>query len=426
MLLNFGTAAPLDKLLQFAVERVLKAVPAARRGALLLKEPGSGVLLLKAHSPTGEPAVSLTLAEHAMSRGGGFIWQNGSGFGAGAAVAREAAMPSMETFQIASGIYAPLIWGGETFGAICVDNDTSHEFSESDLEFVVAVGQHVALVISNYRLREDVRRNAALVERLLTNFSPAVRRRLLQKARAGRLKLGGEKSEVTILSSDIRGFTATTAEMDPADTVDMLNGYFSAMVNAIFRNNGTVDKFIGDAILAVFGSPEPDAEQHLHAVHAAMEMQLAIAKVNEGRRARGQIVCEMGIGIHCGEVLHGFVGSEERMEFTVIGDAVNRAARYCDGARGGQVLISQEMYQRVWQSVKGVSVPILTKHEGEFRAFRVAEIRSRSEKSAPADDPGAVKHVSGSTLVPAKSPPPNSPPQETAGREEIDADTAHR
>jgi adenylate cyclase len=214
--------------------------------------------------------------------------------------------------------------------------------------------------------------------------------------------------------------------MDPTDVVDMLNGYFSAMVSAIFRNNGTVDKFVGDAILAVFGSPEPDAEQHLHAVHAAMEMQIAIAKVNEARRSRGQIVCEMGIGIHCGEVLHGFVGSEERMEFTVIGDAVNRTGRYCDGARAGQVLISQEMYQRVWQSVKGVSVPIQTKHEGEFRAFRVAEIRDRSEKSSPADDQDAVKHVSGSTLVPSKSPPPNSPPQETAGHEEIDADAAHR
>jgi adenylate cyclase len=427
LLLNFGTEAPLDKLLQFAVERLLTAIPAARRGALLLKDLGGGGLLLKAHSPAGDPAVSLTLADHAMSHGGGFIWQNGSGFGAGAAVAPAAAMPSMETFQIASGIYAPLVWRGETFGAICVDNsDTSLEFDECDLEFVVAVGQHVALAISNYRLREDVRRNAALVERLLTNFSPAVRRRLLQKARAGRLKLGGEKSEVTIMSSDIRGFTATTADMDPADVVDMLNGYFSAMVNAIFRNNGTVDKFVGDAILAVFGSPEPDPEQHLHAVHAAMEMQIAIAKINEARRARGQIVCEMGIGIHCGEVLHGFVGSEERMEFTVIGDAVNRTGRYCDGARAGQVLISQEMYQRVWQSVKGVSVPIATKHEGEFRAFRVAEIRDRSEKSTPADEPDAVKHVSGSTLVPSKSPPPSSPPQEATGHEEIDADTAHR
>jgi adenylate cyclase len=428
LLLNFGTAAPLDKLLQLAVERLLSAIPAARRGSLLLKEPGSDGLLLKAHSPAGEPAVSLTLAEHAMSRGGGFIWHSGGDAGAVDAFV-PGATPSMESFRIASGIYAPLVWRGETFGAVCVDNsDTSLEFGECDLEFVVAVGQHVALVISNYRLREDARRNAALVERLLTNFSPAVRRRLLQKARAGRLKLGGEKSEVTILSSDIRGFTTTTADMDPADVVDMLNGYFSAMVNAVFRHGGTVDKFIGDAILAVFGSPEPDAEQHLHAVHAAMAMQSAIAEVNEVRRARGQVVCEMGIGIHCGEVLHGFVGSEERMEFTVIGDAVNRAARYCDGARGGQVLISQEMYQRVWQSVRGVSVPIATKHEGEFRAFRVSEVRKRSAEPAAAEDaePAPGRALGATTLIPGKSRPPSGSAQQSIGREEIDTDPAHR
>ena len=100
------------------------------------------------------------------------------------------------------------------------------------------------------------------------------------------------------------------------------------MVNAIFRHEGTVDKFVGDAILAVFGSPEPDAKQHVNAVQAAMAMQEAIEEINDVRRANHQVVCEIGIGIHCGEVLHGFIGSEERMEFTVIGDAVNRASRY--------------------------------------------------------------------------------------------------
>jgi adenylate cyclase len=255
---------------------------------------------------------------------------------------------------------------------LCLDNsNTSSRFHDEDLQMLVAAAQHSALAISNHRLREELQSNATLVERLLTNFSPAIRRRLLAKARRGRLRLGGEVSEVTILASDIRGFTRIAATMDAEDVVDMLNSYFSALVEAIFRHDGTVDKFIGDAILAVFGSPEPDEEQHAKAVCAAVAMQEALAEVNAARRARGQVICELGIGVHCGSVLHGFIGSEERMEFTVIGDAVNKTSRYCDGAAAGQVLISPELHQRVWKMVRAESASIPTKHEGVLPVFRV-------------------------------------------------------
>jgi adenylate cyclase len=376
LLLQSSAGAPLDTLFQIAVERLVAALPAADRGALLLKEPSSSPLL-KAHLPPGEPSVSMTLAEHAMSCGGGFIWQRADDASANPA--------SVLANQMGSGIYAPLTWRGETFGVICVDNcNSSRQFTEDDLEIAVAVAQHVALAIANHRLREDLQINVALIERLLTNFSPAIRRRLLDKARRGRLKLGGEKSEVTILSSDIRGFTATTAKMDAQDVVDMLNSYFTALVSAIFRHDGTVDKFIGDSILAVFGSPEPDADQHGKAIRAALAMQAAINEVNEARRSRGQTVCEMGIGIHCGEVLHGFIGSEERMEFTVIGDAVNRTSRYCDAAGPRQVLISPEMYQRVWKLVCATQTAINTKHEGILPAYSVEGIRLTSSSSTVA------------------------------------------
>ena len=226
----------------------------------------------------------------------------------------------------------------------------------------------------------------------MTNFSPSIRKKLLEKARLGRLRLGGEKSEVTILSSDIRGFTAMSAKMDAADVVDMLNGYFSALVSAIFRHEGTVDKFVGDAILAVFGSPEPDAKQHFNAVQAAMAMQAAIEAINKVRRANNQVACEIGIGIHCGEVLHGFIGSEERMEFTVIGDAVNRATRYCDGAGPGQVLISPEMYQRVFKYVCASRTSIKTKHEGDLPAYCVDGIKLTSSSTlAPVRNSSSIK-----------------------------------
>ena len=381
LLLQVGANIALDKLLQFAVERLVAAVPAAERSALLIKDSTTGEWLLKAHCPDCEPAISTTLAEHAVTCGGGFIWKRGKDL-------------DISVSEIASGIYAPLVWRGETYGVVCVDNfRSSRPFGEDDLKLVVAAAQHVALVIANYRLRDDLRRNAALVERLLTNFSPAVRKKLLEKARLGRLRLGGEKSEVTILSSDIRGFTAMSANMDAADVVDMLNDYFSALVSAIFHHEGTVDKFVGDAILAVFGSPEPDPKQQVNAVQAALAMQQAIEEINELRRAKNQVVCEIGIGIHCGEVLHGFIGSEDRMEFTVIGDAVNRATRFCDGAGPGQVLISPEMYQRVFKLVSASRTSIKTKHEGDMPAYRVE----------------GVKLTSISTLAPTRVSPSANP-----------------
>ena len=159
--------------------------------------------------------------------------------------------------------------------------------------------------------------------------------------------------------------------MDPYDVVEMLNDYLGVVVPVIFAHNGAVDKFIGDAILAVFGSPEPDPKQHENAIQAAMEMQAAVTKLNEVRELRGASCRDYGIGVHCGEVVHGFVGTSDRMEFTVIGDAVNRTSRYCAAAAGGEVLISPEMHERVWRFAETEQATIQTKHEGDFIAHRV-------------------------------------------------------
>src|SRR6185437_262693 len=140
-------------------------------------------------------------------------------------------------------------------------------------------------------------------------FSPKLRGRILDRATQGRLPLGGERSSVSILCSDIRGFTLLSAGMDVREVVDMLNDYFSALVECILSQDGTVDKFIGDAILAVFGSPEPDPQHCLNAVRAALKMQKTMETVSARRNASGLKTCRIGIGVHTGEVLHGFIGS---------------------------------------------------------------------------------------------------------------------
>jgi adenylate cyclase len=364
--LQFGEQTELDTLFQTIIERLVAIIPAAARGALLLEDPASGELLLRAHVPAGQPSVSMTLASRTMARRQGFIW-------------REGIDPSQSQFlnRIKAGMYVPLIWKGQVMGAACVDNsDGGTVFSADDLRLMLAVAHYAAMAAMQTQLQAELRRNAALLGRLLTNFSPKIRDALLSRAVHGRLRLGGERSEVVILVSDIRGFTKLTAGMDTDDVMDLLNDYFSALVEAIFKHDGTVDKITGDAILAVFGSPEPDPARHEKALRAAMAMQTAMAEVSDHRKRHGQVTCMIGIGVHCGEVLHGFIGSSDRMELTVIGEAANWTARYCDGAGGGEILLSPAMHQRLWRYIETELITIDTKHEGSLNAYRLKGIKS--------------------------------------------------
>jgi adenylate cyclase len=240
--LQLGQERHLDSLLQAIVERLVDTIPGAARGALLVQDAKGGELLLKAQVPAGEPAISMTLARRAMEEREGFVWQRG-----------ETDLSfSVSGNEITSGMYAPLMWKGDVLGVICIDKArTTISFGGDDLKLLVALAQHASMALAHQQLQEDTRRNALLLTRLLTNFSPKIRERLVEKARHGRLRLGGEKSEVTILFSDIRGFTQISAGLDTDGVVDMLNDYFSALVDPIFKNDGPIDKFVVDAILPV-------------------------------------------------------------------------------------------------------------------------------------------------------------------------------
>jgi adenylate cyclase len=322
--------------------------------------------------PLGRPAVSETLMKRAIEERKGFVWHRGAEL-----------TTSQGEYNIEAGMYAPLLWKDEVLGVICVDNHQGGPaFNEDDLRLLIAVAQHLAMAAVQSRLQEDLSRNVALLSRLLTNFSPKVREKLLTRASRGRLRLGGENSEVVIVMSDIRSFSLITADMESDDIVDLLNEYFSAQVEEIFRFDGTVDKFIGDSILAVFGSPEPDPMMYEKAVRAAFAMQEAVAHVTAMRQERNQVVCKIGIGMHCGRVLHGFIGSDDRMEYTIIGSPVNHTSRYTAAAAGGEILISPEVWQRAYRFIESDPTSIQTKHEGKFRAFRVKQIKSTGKLKA--------------------------------------------
>jgi len=361
--LQLGAETRLDAALQTIVQRLVEAIPRATSGALLIRDVPTGQLLLKAHVPLESPEVSLGQARDAMDRRQAFVWSRSTD-------PDVTIVPEGRKAQ--SAMYAPILWKNEAVGVLCaVSHRSLGAFSPVDLRLLLALAQHAALIIMQHRMQEELRANANLMTRLMTNFSPKVRDRLLSSARTGRMRLGGQRSEVTVLITDIREFTKISASLDSEDVVDMLNDYFSALVDVAFRFEGTVDKFIGDAMLVVFGSPEPDLQQHEKAVRAAVAMQEAIKAVSATRAARGYPTCEMGIGVHCGEVLHGFIGSNERMEYTVIGEAVNRATRYCDAAGPREILISPELHEWVWRTVQCEPVTITIKHGDTLQALRV-------------------------------------------------------
>lgn len=166
------------------------------------------------------------------------------------------------------------------------------------------------------------------------------------------IKLGGEEKEVTVLFTDIRGFTALAEQLPPAKMLELLNNYFERMIRVIIRHEGMVDKFMGDSVMALFGAPLSLGDDPLRAVRCALEMQQELEKLNREHLARGELPFEMGIGINTGPVVAGNIGSSIRMEYTVIGDNVNIAARLQGIARSGEILMSEQTRNQVGKRVK--------------------------------------------------------------------------
>jgi adenylate cyclase len=362
---HFATKTSLDTLLPAIVDQLVELLPNGESWALVLREPDSDALLLKAYRYAQRTYLSETLLRRVMAERKAFIWRKRADLDLSG---------SMLQSGIEVGMYAPLLWQGEALGAICAGaKNADAVFTDEDMRLLIVVGQYAAMAVASHHLQEKLRQECIVKANLLRQFSPKVASHFL--AQKGPLRLGGRRSEVSILNSDIRGFTQIARDMEPDEVVEMLNDYLRVMVPVIFAHNGTVDKFLGDGILAIFGSPEPDAKHHENALRAAMEMQTAVSKLNETRRARDVPQRDVGIGLHCGEVLHGFLGTAERMEFTVIGDAVNRAARYCAAAAEREVLISPEMHEHLWRLVEADQTTIVTKHEENMVAYRVHRIK---------------------------------------------------
>lgn len=189
----------------------------------------------------------------------------------------------------------------------------------------VPLRDHKNLQVGVVAVIEDISKE----QQLMGTLSRVVSRQVAEQIMAaGTLpSLGGERKNVTVLMADIRDFTTMTEASEPEEIVAMLNDYFSRMIEVVFDHEGTVDKFIGDAIMAEFGVPVAHEDDQMRAVLAGIDMRRALREFNADRVAEGQPPIEIGVGICDGEAVSGAIGSEHRMEFTVIGDTVNTSAR---------------------------------------------------------------------------------------------------
>ena len=254
--------------------------------------------------------------------------------------------------SVRSAMCTPLMGTDQkVLGILYVDNLTAtHSFSDDDLKFLIAFGSLAAVAIENSQRSEQMRREALVLSNFQRYFSPNIAQVIAQQQDAGRLP--SEKRPVVLFFSDIRGFTPMSETMSPDAIATLLTAYFTEMVEVVFEHGGTLDKFIGDAIMALWGAPMAHEDDADRAMRCALDQLAALEKLNAKWEDEGRPALAIGIGINFGEVFAGNVGSDRRLEYTVIGDAVNTAKRLCDTAGANEILISEPFYQQLKQPPK--------------------------------------------------------------------------
>ncbi len=293
---------------------------------------------------------------------------------------------------------------GHNIGTFCVMDTQPHELCEqkvkafldlaqwaqNELNLIDVITLQEALLEGKAQLRElnlELEKRSSFIRSVLGRFlTDQVAEQLLEHPEG--LNLGGESREVSILMSDLRGFTPMSERSTPAQVVDLLNRYLGRMTPVIEKYGGTIDEFIGDAILVIFGAPLASAEHARQAVACALDMQLAMDEFNAESAALGVPAMEMGIAVNTGEVVVGNIGSATRMKYGVVGSAVNMTARIQSFTLGRQVLISARTLKELEGSarvdghlrvkVKGVDDPVCI--------YDIGEIRGQYQLSLPLPD----------------------------------------
>ena len=335
---QLGKLTHLDALLEKIVNKAQEILEVDRVAIMLLDEKGELIPRIGRDKRGGETAraVPQSIARQAMQDRTAILSDNAgedTRFAQGASILMQ---------QVRSAICVPLVGSDEAMlGVLYLDNvTTTHRFSEDDLEYCIAFASIAGTAIEREQFAIRIQREQVVRSNFERYFAPALAARI--SASPDALKLGGDKRRVAVLFSDIRGFTALSETMNPDDMAHLLTEYFTEMVECVFQGGGTLDKFIGDAVMAQWGAPLGEPNDPDKAMEAAIKMIHELDTLNTRWRAAGKPELQIGIGLNVGEAFAGNIGSERRMEYTVIGDTVNTASRLCSAAGPREILISEE------------------------------------------------------------------------------------
>ncbi len=327
----------IDQLLDKILRALFKFVK-ADRGVILLREADGTLQPRAAQRRDGTDApieVSSTILNHAIAEKASVLTHDASSdFAASKG-------KSMILNRISSAMVVPLVHEQDVLGAVWLDSPALAQFQQKDLEVITTVANQAAIFIENTLLAKKIEQEIINRERFSRLLSPNVAEQVL----SGKLevKKGGiHVPEATVFNSDIRGFTRMSEGTSAELMVELLNEYFELMVETIFKFEGTLDKFMGDGIMAFWGAPVSHTDDAVRGVSCALEQMEVLGRFNRKRMEVGTPPLAIGMGIHTGSLVAGYVGSSKALSYTVIGDTANTSARLCGIAAAGQVIVSEQ------------------------------------------------------------------------------------
>ena len=344
---SIGTIFDLKEIFDKATDLIFRGTPADRVVALIADETIDGRIIDYSLYPVGVKTrderierltdtltISRTITQKVMREKVAILSQDAR------TDAQFSGSDSIVSQGVRSTICAPLITESNVHGVLYADRlDPFGAFSADHLELIGAVAAQTAVTVETVKAHKRLAREE-VARANYSRFMPEyVVKQLLDNPNS--FRLGGVNQKVTVLFADIRGFTALSEREKPEKVVGLLNHYFSAMTDVIFEHGGTLDKYTGDGLMAIFGAPTATAADALNAVRTAVAMQKRLVTLNVELRNDGYPQIDVGIGLHTGEATIGYIGSERRSEYTAIGDTVNLASRLESNAAGGQILMSE-------------------------------------------------------------------------------------
>ena len=346
---DLSSSLELDVVLEKVMDRVITLMKASR-GFIVLVDPGDGSLSVQIARGEADPEKarqflgSRTVIEHVVRTGEAVVATDAS------LDDRFKGQQSVILQNLRSIIAVPLVTKGKVIGAVYVDNPfRASIFEEADKEFLQAISDLAAIAIDNARQYE---RSEFMRQLFEAHVNKQVTDYVLTRSGRTLRFLPGERREVTMLNSDIAGFSTLSQSMDAEELVRFLNDYLQRMIRVVLDYGGNIDKFQGDGMLVVFGAPNPMHDHAERALQAALAMVREIDRFNSEQLDAGMPVISVGMGLDTGEVVAGHVGSDDRMEFTLIGVPVNNSA-HLSKVRPARVLMSESTRARI---PNGISV----------------------------------------------------------------------